>query len=56
MAEEQTDFIKGINKNYDDGVCNTKNAGDKLSKWYEYKDKKNRRNCVMLLFIVIIMV
>lgn len=56
MADDQTDFIKGINKNYDDGVCNTKNASDKLSKWYEYKEKKGRRNCVMLLFIVIIMV
>lgn len=56
MAYQQTDCIKNIERNFDDGLVNTKGAADKLSKWYDYREQKNKRNCLMLLFIVIVMI
>ena len=56
LATEQKDIIKNQNYNYSEGIGNTKAGAEKLATWYDYREKKTKRNCLMIQFIIIIMI
>ena len=56
LAIEQKDVIKNLNLNYGDGLTNTKAGAEKLANWYDYREKKTKRNCLMIQFVIIIMI